>query len=72
MLTMPVVLQKTWQAGNSSWGLQWAVWASYQGFICALEHVTDEMKAATARALPAYKPKVVHVPNALCREEEAL
>lgn len=48
----------------------------HQSFIGALKHVADEMEAAaTARRLPADKPKVVHVPDALWeggeREKEA-
>ncbi|KAL0596395.1 hypothetical protein AAY473_034343 [Plecturocebus cupreus] len=43
-----------------------------QSLICALKHVTDKMKAATSRRLPADKPKVVHVSDALSNGENKM
>ena len=38
---------------------------TYQSFICALKHITDEMKASTSGRLTADEPKVVHMSNTL-------
>ena len=38
---------------------------AYQSFVCALEHVADEMEASAPGALSADEPEVVHVSDAL-------
>lgn len=43
---------------------------AYQSLVGALEHVTDEMKAAAPRGLPADEPEVVHVSDTLSEAGE--